>query len=62
MAEGRTDEQVVQDIYLAAFCRKADADEMGVALGHIASSGDRTAGLEDVLWAVLNANEFLFQH
>ena len=34
----------------------------GAAAEHINASGDRTRGLEDVCWALLNANEFLFQH
>ena len=28
----------------------------------IAATGDRVAALEDLCWAVINANEFLFQH
>jgi hypothetical protein len=28
----------------------------------VTDAGDRMRGLEDVCWAILNANEFLFQH
>jgi hypothetical protein len=35
---------------------------MLTALGHIAGSKESMRGLEDVCWALLNANEFLLQH
>ena len=36
--------------------------ETAAAKEHIRASDDRIGGLEDVCWALLNANEFLFQH
>jgi hypothetical protein len=59
---GKTDEQIVDELYLAALCRHASDAEMATATRHIANAGDRMRGLEDVCWALLNANEFLFQH
>jgi len=61
-AAGKTDEEIVGELYLAALCRKPSEPEMAAATKHIANAGDRMRGLEDVCWAVLNANEFLFQH
>lgn len=61
-AAGKTDEEIVSELYLAALCRKPSEPEMAAATKHIANAGDRMRGLEDVCWAVLNANEFLFQH
>ena len=49
-------------VYLAALCRPPSEPEMTAATRHVAGAGDRVRGLEDVCWALLNANEFLFQH
>jgi Protein of unknown function (DUF1553) len=59
---GKTNEEIVGELYLAALCRKPSEPEMSAATRHIANAGDRMRGLEDVCWALLNANEFLFQH
>jgi hypothetical protein len=59
---GKTNQEIVTELYLAAFARKPSDHEMSIATNHIAASGDQVRGLEDVCWALLNANEFLFQH
>lgn len=62
IAAGRSDREIVTELYLAAFSRAPNADELAVADRHLAATGDRVAGLEDLCWAIVNANEFLFQH
>jgi hypothetical protein len=62
MASGRKPADVVQELYMAAFSRAPSEPEMNAAVHHIQASGDPMRGLEDVCWALLNANEFLFQH
>jgi len=59
---GKNDKEVISELYLAALSRPPSDAEIEVSTKHIAASGDRTRGLEDVCWALLNANEFLFQH
>jgi hypothetical protein len=59
---GKSDEQIVRELYLAAMCRQPEAAELDAAIKHIAAQSDRLQGLEDVCWAILNAKEFLFQH
>ncbi len=59
---GKSNEEVITELYLAAFARKPSEPEMAAAVNHITASGDQVRGLEDVCWALLNANEFLFQH
>ncbi len=61
-AAGKTDEEIIRELYLAALCRAPSEQEMAAATQHINGSGERMRGLEDVCWALLNANEFLFQH
>ncbi|MFO1062993.1 MAG: DUF1549 and DUF1553 domain-containing protein [Pirellulales bacterium] len=56
-------EEIVRDMYLAAVGREPDTVELQTALEHCKKRGDDTAaGLEDVCWALLNTDEFLFQH
>jgi len=62
VAAGKTNEQIVGELYLAALSRQPSEGEVSAATRHIDRSGDRMRGLEDVCWALLNANEFLFQH
>jgi hypothetical protein len=59
---GKSNEDIVGELYLAALCRKPSEPEMAAATKHIQNAGERFRGLEDVCWALLNANEFLFQH
>lgn len=62
VAAGKANEEIVTDLYLAAVSRKPSPKEMEASLAHIASKPDRVVALEDVCWALLNTNEFLFQH
>ena len=62
IAEGKSDEEIITTIYLAAVCRNPVEEEMAAAKQHIANNSDRRLALEDVGWAVLNSKEFLFQH
>jgi hypothetical protein len=58
-----TPEQIVEELYLAAFSRRPEAEELGIATRLIASAGDRRrAAIEDLLWALLNSAEFVFNH
>jgi hypothetical protein len=61
-AAGKSNEEIVDELYLAALCRLPSEQERAKAVEHIAAQKDRLEGLEDVCWAVLNAKEFLFQH
>lgn len=58
----KTDEEIVADLYVVAFSRRPSDAELDAAKKHIVSKQDRLQALEDVCWAILNMNEFLFQH
>jgi hypothetical protein len=56
-------EELVTNLYLAAYNRKPDSDELATAasLFH-APDAKRRQAAEDVLWALLNSAEFVFNH
>jgi hypothetical protein len=62
VAAGKKDDEIITELYLAALARKPSEKELQASLSHIASKPDRVLALEDVCWAILNMNEFLFQH
>ena len=53
--------KTIADLYWSALNRKPSADELAAADSHIKNSDSPRRGLEDVAWAVLNSNEFLFR-
>jgi Protein of unknown function (DUF1549)/Protein of unknown function (DUF1553) len=57
-----TPEKAVEEIYLAAFSRLPTADEKGKALGYLEQHKEMRTGLEDLVWALLNTREFIFNH
>ncbi|MCC9608494.1 DUF1549 domain-containing protein [Blastopirellula sp. JC732] len=62
LAEGKSVQQVVEELYLAAVCRSPSELELKTALEHCSKNPDPAIGLEDVCWALFNTEEFLFQH
>ena len=61
---GKSDKQRIQQLYLTALSRLPSRTEMSMA-SRLASSYGRTkpgAGYQDVFWALLNSNEFVFIH
>ncbi|MGL5095020.1 MAG: DUF1553 domain-containing protein, partial [Planctomycetia bacterium] len=62
MKEGRPDEEILADLYMATLSRPAHPDEITGGLRHIKANSDRRRALEDLHWALLNCKEFLFRH
>jgi hypothetical protein len=62
LKEKKTDAEIVEEFYLTCFARKPRPAEEQTALGYITAQPDRKAALEDLLWALLNTKEFLFNH
>jgi len=54
---------IVRELYLAAFSRLPTDDELGRAVGRFSGeTPNRQEATEDVLWALLNSPEFVFNH
>ena len=62
LATGRSHEEIIRELYLAGVCRTPTPKELEASLTHIAAKKDDIIALEDIAWAILNTNEFLFQH
>ncbi len=58
----RTREQKVREIYLRVYSREPLADELAIAVGHLSKASDEKLAYEDILWALVNTKEFLFNH
>jgi hypothetical protein len=53
---------ILEDLFLSTLSRPPHPHEARAALDLVAKSADKRAAWETVLWALLNANEFLFRH
>ncbi len=59
----RTPGQIVEELFLAAYARRPTAAEEAQALLTFErAGGDRIRATEDVLWALMNTMEFVFNH
>jgi hypothetical protein len=61
IAAKRSDGQILEELYLAALCRKPSEVERKSALRLIGRAENRREALEDVLWGLVNAKEFLLR-
>lgn len=60
--QSKTDDQIVEEFYLAALSRLPDTDEREFAVKHVADSGYHVEGLSDIVWALVNSREFTTNH
>ena len=59
----RPPEEKVSELYLSVYGRQPDAEELKIAIEHIASNSEKPqAAYEDLVWALVNTKEFLFNH
>jgi hypothetical protein len=58
-----SDPQIVRHVYLATYSRLPSAEEMGMALRFFNSAGStRSTAIQDLVWALVNSAEFVFNH
>jgi hypothetical protein len=62
LAAEKDDNKVLEDLFLATVSRLPTAKERGWFAAHRAASKDRRSALVDTLWALINTNEFVFNH
>jgi len=62
VASKKSNEEIVEALYLRGFARKPTASESKDAADMIAKAANRKAAVEDFAWLVLNSKEFLFNH
>lgn len=58
----RAVEDRIRELYIVAFSRNPQHDELQIAMAHIQKVGDPQKGFEDIVWALINTKEFLFNH
>ncbi len=62
LKSGKPDPEILETLYLSTFARRPDSVESRTLLELIKKSPSRDEGFQDVLWALLNSKEFLFNH
>jgi hypothetical protein len=55
-------EKAIEELYLAAYARLPTNAERERTLAYLKKQKDLHQGLEDLVWALLNSREFLFNH
>jgi hypothetical protein len=62
MSQGNSDQQIIDELYWTSLSRAPTNEEESIAKTFVAKKADRRQALEDVLWALMNSNEFLLRH
>ena len=58
----KTPAEIVEELYLAIYARLPTDEEMKIGVGVFAAEGrSRRAATEDLMWALLNTPEFVFE-
>lgn len=59
----RPDTDKMKELYRWVYSREPSQDELNIALAHIAKNeANKKAAYEDIIWALINTKEFLFNH
>jgi hypothetical protein len=61
LSAGWSNAAIVEELYLAALCRPPSDREKETTLAFLERAGNRRAALEDLLWGLVNAKEFLLR-
>jgi hypothetical protein len=55
-------QEAIEEIYLATLCRWPTAKEKEAAMLYMGQAPTPKEGYEDLMWAILNSREFIFNH
>ncbi|MCE9604393.1 MAG: DUF1549 and DUF1553 domain-containing protein [Planctomycetia bacterium] len=58
----KTDAELIRQAYLRTFSREPSAAELANAATYVKESTDQAAGMRDLVWALMNAKEFVVNH
>lgn len=61
IAGGKSDAEIVEELYLAALSRRPTKDELTKLVAFVGKATDRRAAVEDVAWGLVNSKEFLLR-
>ena len=59
---GKTDSEIVEDLYLASLSRLPTAAESEKGMAYLKTGAGRAARAQDLLWALLNSKAFLYNY
>jgi hypothetical protein len=62
MKDKKPSDEVLDELYLAALSRYPRADERRTVLAYVAAQPNPRLAWEDLVWAMVNTKEFLFNH
>lgn len=61
LASGKSNLEMIDELYWTTLTRPPTAAELETALGILAKAADRRVALEDLMWGLLNAKEFVLR-
>jgi hypothetical protein len=62
VTKGKSEEDVIEQLFLASLGHKPSPANLAVARALLKSRRDPLTGYQDIWWALLNSNEFIFVH
>lgn len=62
LSNGQTPESIIQAIYIRCYSREPSPEEKTKLIERVNQAADKQSELVDIFWAVLNSNEFIFNH
>ena len=62
LGSGASDERIIEELYLAALTRFPSEEERSGLTAAIGGRASRREAFEDLLWGIVNSNEFAYNH